>query len=356
MKTKHIVSLSMLALAFTITSCDKDDPEPPITTLIPVSYDNGVFITNEGTFGAGSGTISFYSRSSGSVSNNIFDAINLYPLGNVVQSMEIHNGKGYIVVNNGGKVEVVNATSFASAGVITGLTNPRYFLGIDNNKGYVSEWGVGGVAGAIKVIDLNTKTVTSTITTGKGAEGMVKTGNNVYVACGGGYDNDSVVTVINATTNAIVKSIHVGANPSALKVDANGDVWVLCSGKVDGSYNYIANTGKLARIDGNADTVNISLPFVSRPSNMAINGAKTMLYYSTGGKVYAHSNTASVLSSTAVINRSFYSLGIDPSNDYFYGSDAGDYVSNGKVLRYNASGVVVDSFTVGVIPGNFCFK
>lgn len=356
MKTKHIVSLSMLALAFTFTSCDKDDPEPPITTLLPPSYTNGVFITNEGPFGAGSGTISFYSRGNATVSNDIFDAINLYPLGNIVQSMEVFNGRGYIVVNNAGKVEVVDATSLSTKGVITGLTNPRYFLGIDNNKGYISEWGAGGVAGAVKVVDLNTKTVTSTITTGKGAEAMVKAGNNVYVACGGGYDNDSVVTVINATTNAVVKSIHVGANPSNLKVDASGNVWVLCNGKVDGSYNYIANTGKLVRIDGNADTVNISLPFVSKPSNMAINGAKTVLYYSAGGKVYAHSSTASVLSSTAVINRSFYSLGIDPTNDYFYGSDAGDYTSNGKVYRYTAAGVVVDSFTVGVIPGNFCFQ
>lgn len=356
MKTKHIISLSMLAVAFTFTSCEKDDPELPVTTLIPTSYTNGIFITNEGTYGAGSGTISFYSRSNGSVSNNIFDAVNLYPVGNVVQSMEIFNGKGYIVVNNAGKVEVVDATSFTSNGVITGLTNPRYFLGIDNSKGYVSEWGAGGVAGAIKVVDLNTKTVTSTIATGKGAEGMVKVGNTVYVACGGGYDNDSVVAVINASTNAVVKSINVGANPSNLKVDANGDIWVLCSGKSDLSYNYIANTGKLVRIDASADTVNLSLPFVLKPSNMAINGAKNILYYATGGKVYAHSNTASVLSSTAVINRSFYSLGIDPTNDYFYGSDAGNFTSNGKVLRYNASGVVVDSFTVGVIPGNFCFQ
>lgn len=356
MKTKHIVSLSMLALTFTFTSCEKDDPEPPITTLIPPSYTNGVFITNEGPFGSGSGTVSFYSRSNATVSNDIFDAVNLYPLGNIVQSMEIFNGKGYIVVNNAGKVEVVDATSFSSKGVITGLTSPRYFLGINNDKGYVSEWGAAGVAGAIKVIDLNTKMVTSTIATGKGAEQMVMTGNNVYVACGGGYDNDSVVTVINATTNAIVKSINVGANPSGLKVDANGNVWVLCSGKSDVSYNYITNTGKLVRIDASADTVDLILPFALKPSNMVINGAKTVLYYSSGGKIYAHSSSASTLSSTVVINRGFYSLGIDPTNDYFYGSDAGDYTSNGKVLRYNATGVVVDSFTVGVIPGNFCFQ
>ena len=40
----------------------------------------------------------------------------------------------------------------------------------------------------------------------------------------------------------------------------------------------------------------------------------------------------------------------------FYGSDAVDFSSNGKVIRYNASATVVDSFAVGVIPGNFFFK
>lgn len=359
MKTKHIIYLSMLALVTTFTSCKKDDPEPPVTTLIPASYSNGVFITNEGPYGSGSGTISFYSRSNGSVSNNIFDAVNLYPIGNVVQSMEIFNGKGYIVVNNGGKVEVVDATSFATKGVITGLTNPRYFLGINNDKGYISEWGAGGVAGAIQVVDLNTKTITSTITTGKGAEGMVKIGNFVYLTCNGGYDTDSIVTVINATTNAIVKTINVGTNPKGIQVDTNGDIWVLCCGQFDGTFTTLISTGKLVRIDATADTVDLSLPFsstTSQPSNLVMNSAKNTLYYLYNGKVYSHGITATILNSTPTINRSFYGLGIDPVSDYFYGSDAGDFASNGKVLRYNATGIVVDSFTVGVIPGNFCFK
>lgn len=359
MKTKQLIYLSTVALATTFSSCKKDipDPEPPISTLSTATYDNGVFITNEGPFQAGSGTVSFYSRSTSTVSKDIFEFKNLYPLGNVVQSMEIFNSKGYIVVNNAGTVEVVDGSSFISKGTITGLTNPRYFLGITNDKGYVTEWGAaGGVAGAVKVIDLNTKTVTSTISTGKGAEGMVMVGNFVYVACGGGFGNDSVVTVINATTNAVVKSIHVGANPKSLKVDSNGKIWVLCNGKSDVNYAYITNTGTLARINPTVDTVDLSLPFALRPSNLVINGAKTILYYSSNGKVYSHNNTAVTLNSTATINRSFHGFGIDPTNDYFYGSDAGDFVSNGKVLRYNATGVVVDSFTVGVIPSNFCFN
>lgn len=361
MNRKQFFYLSTFALAITFVSCKKDDPEPDsiVPGTITTSYDNGVFITNEGSFGSGSGTVSFYKRTTGAVSNDIFEAVNSYPLGNIVQSMEIYNSYAYIVVNNAGKVEVANGTSFESAGAITGFTYPRYFLGINSNKGYVTEWGSGGVAGAVKIVDLSTKTITGTIPTGKGAEGMLLAGTKVYVACGGGFDNDSVVTVINSTTNTAITTINVGANPKSIKIDASGKVWVLCSGKWDPTYTFLMSPGKLVRIDTATNAVDLSLPFASttaQPSNLVINNAKTILYYSYNGGVFPHPSSASTLIGTAVINRSFYGLGIDPTTDYFYGSDAVDFSSNGKVIRYNASATLVDSFAVGVIPGNFFFK
>lgn len=359
-KTKILFYLSALAFAVTITSCKKDDPEPATGGgTAGASYASGVFVTNEGPFGSGTGTISFYNRSTGVVSSDIFEAKNGFPLGNIVQSMEIYNSKAYIVVNNAGKVEIADGTSFASAGSITGFTNPRYFLGINSSKGYISEWGAGGVVGAIKVVDLSTKIITGTITTGKGAEGMVLAGSKVYVACGGGFDNDSVVTVINSNTNAAITNVYVGANPKSIKMDANGKVWVLCSGKWDPTYTFLISPGKLVRIDTATNAVDLSLPFAStfsQPSSLVINNAKTMLYYSYSGGVYAHSFSASVLNGTSTINRSFYGLGVDPTNDYIYGSDAVDFSSNGKVIRYNASAALVDSFAVGVIPSGFYFK
>ncbi|MDQ3048665.1 MAG: hypothetical protein M3R27_14040 [Bacteroidota bacterium] len=360
MKTKQFFFLSALSVLISFTSCKKDNPEPePENPAVVSGYDNGVFIVNEGPFGAGTGTLSFYSRSSGSVSNDIFEAKNGYPLGNIAQSMEIYNGKGYVVVNNAGKVEVVDASSLASNGVVTGLTLPRFFIGIDANKGYVSEWGAGGTTGAIKIIDLNTKSITGTISTGKGAEGMVKSGTSVYVACGGGFDNDSVVTVINSATNAVITTINVGANPKTIRMDAAGKIWVLCSGEWDASFTVLVKPGKLVRIDPSTNMVDLSLPFsstFSQPNSLVTNAAKTMLFYSYNSAVYSHSISASSLSASSLINRSFYALGVDPANDQFFGSDAVDFSSNGKVIRYSSSAVLLDSFNVGVIPGNFCFK
>lgn len=363
MKTKKIIYLSVLALGVTISSCKKDVPDPETATaqlpntLSVETYDDGVFITNEGPFNTGSGTVSFYHRTDANIDNEIFVGKNAYVLGNIVQSINVYSGTGYIVVNNADKIEVVDGSTLLSEGVITGLSSPRYFLGVNSTTGYVSQWGSG--SGSVEVVDLNTKMITASIATGAGADNMVMAGNKVYVACSGGLGTDSVVTVINTTTNAVVSTINVGAGPKSIQVDASGDVWVLCAGKWDAAYTALEKTGSLVRIDASADTVNLSLPFSStssQPANLVVNSSLTTLYYTYDGKVFSHDVTATSLNTSATIDRSFYALGIDPTNDYFYGSDAVDFSSNGKVLRYNTTGTVLDSFSVGVIPGGFFFK
>jgi YVTN family beta-propeller protein len=358
MKTKQFIIISAFAIAF--TSCKKDNPTPQAsaTNASPTTFTNGVFIINQGPFSSGTGTISFYRRDSAKVTTDIFQNVNGYPLGNIVQSMTLFNGNGYIVVNNAGKMEVVNANTFKTAASITGLNNPRYFLGINNNKGYLSQWNASG-AGSIKVINLINNMISATIPTGAGAENMIKLGNSVYVACNGGFGSDSVVTVIDATADTVIKNINVGANPTYIQGDANGKIWVLCVGQWNGSYSALAKTGMLVKINPNNNTVELSLTFTStssQPSILVTNSSKNMLYYTYNGGVYSQDINSSVLNQTAIINRNFYGLGIDPTNNYFYAADAGNYTSNGKVIRYNASGVAVDSFPVGISPGNFWFN
>lgn len=361
MKTKNLLYLSALSVGLSFTSCKEDVPEPDNVNL-PNStsfekYDNGVFVTNEGPYATGTGTLSFYDPADKEVDNEIFNLKNAYTLGNIVQSMYVHNTIGYIVVNNADKIEVVDGSTIESKGVISGLSKPRYFLGVDANTGYVSQWGAS--TSSVEVIDLNTKAVKVSIPTASGAENMAKMGDKVYVACGGGYGTDSIVNVINTTTNTVVKSIVVGAAPQSIQVDANGDVWVLCVGKWKSDYSALEISGSLERIDGSGDTVNLSLAFsstFSQPSNLVINSTKNKLFYSYDGGVYSHDITSSSLSSTSFISRKFYGLGVDPSNDEIYGGDAGNFTSKGKVIRYSATGTVIDSFGVGIAPNGFFFN
>jgi YVTN family beta-propeller protein len=349
--------LSAFTLSIALNSCTKHkDVEP---TFIPGSYKSGVFITNEGPYGSGSGTITHFDDITNITTNNIFERENDFSLGNIVQSMYIYNGKAYIVVNNANKIEIAKDTTFKSIATITGLNQPRYFLPINNTKAYVTEWGADGKTGAVRVLDLSNNTITSTISTGKGAEKMLKHGDYVYVTCKGGLGNDEVVTVINSTNNTVTTTITVGANPSSIVEDVNGKIWVLCAGKYKSDYSALENPGSLVKIDPSTNTVEQKLDFssiYSQPSGLTINTAQNNLFYNYDGNVYTHDVSATGLSTSGLIPRSFYGMEIDPSTDIIYASDAGNYSSAGKVIRFQTNGTAIDSMNVGIVPGGFFFK
>jgi YVTN family beta-propeller protein len=269
------------------------------------------------------------------------------------------------VVNNANKVEVVNSNDFTSVAVISGLALPRYFLGISNQKAYVSQWGADGLTGSVQVVDLNTNTVTKSIPTGQGPERMLLVNGNAYIICGGGFGSDSRITVINSNTDEVVTNITVGDRPNSIQLDANNKLWVSCGGKKAYKSDYSidparSTAGSLVRINPSGNAVELTIPFTDitrSPGEMTINKAKNTLFYIYAGKVYRQEVSSNTLNSTPVINRSFYELGIDPADDVLYAADAGDYTSSGKVIRYNSSNVnAIDSLQVGIIPGGFAFR
>jgi len=356
--SKFKVQRLMLALTaflfITVSSCKKDEDNNASG-----KYSSGVFVTNEGQFGTGTGTVSFISRDSNTIENDIFETNNNRPLGNVVQSITVHDDKAYIVVNNANKIEIVNADDFKETGTINGLDFPRFLLPVGNNKAYVSQWGT--TTGEVKVIDLSTNTVSKTIATGGiGAEAMLLSGGNVYVTNGGGFTYDSTVAVVNISSETVTNTISVGANPSSILKDANGNIWVLCAGKWKPDYSALEIKGSLHKIDATNNNVLASFNFdseFSQPADLTINEAGNKLYYTYDGKVYTQDVSTGSLQLTEFINRSFYALGFDPVTDYIYGGDAGSFSSNGKVLRYNSTtGAVVDSFEAGLGPNGFWFR
>jgi YVTN family beta-propeller protein len=350
-----------VALAITfLAACERNKDATPSG-----KYGNGVLIVNEGPFRNGTGSVSYYNRGSKAVENDIFQTVNNRPLGNIVQSLGVHNGKTYIVVNNANKVEVVNSNDFTSVAVISGLALPRYFLGISNQKAYISQWGADGLTGSVQVVDLNTNTVTKSIPTGQGPERMLLVNGNAYIICGGGFGSDSRITVINSNTDEVVTNITVGDRPNSIQLDANNKLWVSCGGKKAYKSDYSidparSTAGSLVRINPSGNAVELTIPFTDitrSPGEMTINKAKNTLFYIYAGKVYRQEVSSNTLNSTPVINRSFYELGIDPADDILYAADAGDYTSNGKVIRYNSSNVsAIDSLQVGIIPGGFAFR
>jgi YVTN family beta-propeller protein len=357
-KTKKVINYlqSSLLLSLALSGCVKDRDNGPAG-----EYERGVFIINEGSFNNSNGEISYFNKTSKSVTNKLFETVNNRPLGgDVVQSMSIIDNTGYIVCNNSNKIEVVNASTFESLGVIENLALPRYMIAL-NGKGYVSEWVSFSSNGRVSVIDLSNNTVLKTIQVGKLPEQLAIIDNKMYVANSG----ENFLSVINLSNETLEKNITVADAPSDFRIDSNVKLWVLCGGKKVYDNNppdYIDETastaGSLVRLNTATQAVEATLAFanMSSPEDLQINGQRSRLYYSYAGAVYAHDITSNTLSATPLISRSFYGLGLDPVDDILYGAEA-SFSSDGKVIRFNSStGAPLDSVNVTIGPNGFVFR
>ena len=74
--------------------------------------ERGLFIVNEGMFQYGNATLSYYDPETKTVENEVFHRANAFKLGDVAQSMTLHNGVGWIAVNNSHVVIAVDPDTF----------------------------------------------------------------------------------------------------------------------------------------------------------------------------------------------------------------------------------------------------
>ena len=322
--------------------------------MIGFGQSYGYFVTNEGNFGTGNGSISFVDEY-GTVENDVFASINSFALGDVVQSMSIINNHAYILVNNSSSIEVASVDSMISVAKIN-VSQPRYMAQVSDSKAYVTDWGINGV----QVIDLATNTVSSTISCGAGPEGIAVGGAFAYVCNVGGWGLDNTITVINTDNDVVETTLTVGDKPNSVVIDVNGAVWVLTGGytEYDADWNVVSETaGNLVKIVDNTIEATYAFAVGNHPEDLVINDAGTKLYYSDGSwskAVYAFNVNDTELPTTALINRSFYGLGFD--NGYIYGTDAVDFTQSGWSYKYTTEGTIIDSIQVGIIPGGYCFN
>lgn len=375
-KITHFRSLLLTAAFGTLalTGCDDEPNNGPAGEYAR----NGVLISNEGAMTYSTASISFYNHDTRTVENESFKKVNApLVLGDVLQHMAHHGDRLYLVMNNSGKVVVTNANTLKAEGEIAGLEAPRYFVALNDDKGYVTEWlGYDPATyvygnGRVAVIDLKTNTVTKTITVGVKPEQLLIAAGKLYVANSGG----TTVTVINTATDGIETEITVNDGPNSLALDRNNTLWVSSSGieawDVDENDNWFVSEekstpGSLAKINITSNSVMSTLTFsqnVPAPSKLTLTPSGDKLYFVFNNKVWIQDINATTLATQPLIDRGtyvvygFHGLGVDPASGTIYAGKATDYTSNGWVVRYNPqSGAAVDSFRVGIAPNGFLFR
>ncbi len=318
------------------------------------SLNKGVFIINEGNFMYGNSSLSFYNTATKKVQNDLFYAVNNLPLGDVAQSMIIYQNLGYIVINNSGKIYVVDSSNGKYVGKITGLTSPRYIHIINNEKAYISDL----YAGKITIVNPLTYQIKGFIRTSGHAstEQMVQSNNLLFVTC---WSFDNTILVIDTNTDAIIDSIKTGKQPGGLVLDKFNKIWTLCDGGWSKAGASI-RTPVLQCVNPLNRTIEKSFSLTSdaAPSRLAINRTSdTLLFINNGVWKFGVTEPKPVNQPFLKTgNHLWYSLGADPLSTDIYLGDAIDYQQRGVIYRYSSQGAVIDSFKTGIIPGSFCFK
>ncbi len=345
----------LFALVFVLflTSCDDGDFRKPDAVFYNPNS-NSVFVLNQGQFQVGNGSIQVYNEITDELSDDLYQTINSgQVLGDIVQSFTVRDNKGYIMVNNSGKVVVVNMDSFELLDEITGLGNPRYLVDLKDGRGYLSNFDVSQ---GLSIIDFSTDTKAGTLALPSWSDVMLEVDGLVYVA----LPDTNILLIIDPAMDAIVGQIPVALGANSIKEDPRGRLWVLC----DGGFNEELPALFLIGPDSMKIIERFDFDELSdNPNNLVINENTERMYYLNGDVFFIDPfftfqkpleiNTNSVIQSNG---RTFYGFGLSQDTQKLFIGDAVDFVQKGRVYVYDSGNFrVLNDFESGIVPGGFTF-
>lgn len=344
-----VKKLSVIVLAVMMSYCSKEPN--PVVEGVGNSYlsGKGVFILNEGNFRAGNGSLSFFSYDSLKVFNHVFTDVNKRPLGDIPYSMNLYNGKAFIVVNNSGRIEVANGKDLVSIATIDGIISPRFLSVINETKAYVTSL----YSDSLTVLNLTSNTISGYINLKRTSESIVLVQTEAYVA---NWTGGNKIMVINTVNDQVADSIDVGYEPESMAIDKNEILWVLCNGgwKRD-------HFAELTGIDTRTHNIWKRYTFSSicdSPVCLQTDSKGEVLFFLMNGVRRMNINAVQLPSEVFIPDpgSGFYKMGVNPFNDEIFVTDAADYIQKGTVLRYSKEGALLSEMQADIIPGGLCFK
>jgi len=354
MKSNWIVCL--FASAVMLTACKKED-EPQIEEPFIEDYASGAYVVNEGSFLANNASVTHVSNA-GVVTNDVYYQANGVELGDVFQSFTVIGDRGFAVLNNSQKVEVVDLKTMENVGTITGLSYPRYMVSAGSNRAYVSN---GSFDGTLEVVNTQTLEITSSIAVGTGPNQVLTVNDEVWVCNEGGFGLDSTISVVNTATNTVVDVIGVEYRPADMVKDALGNVWVLCAGETyyDLNWNVSGHSpAYLVRIDAETHAIlgGIQVGAVGdHPRQLEVSPDGTILYYENNG-VYKYDILNGEMPGVQIVSSPRSALSVHPVTGEVWCASISDYTNPSQVFVHSVSGGLLKTYAAGIAANGVVFK
>ena len=351
---KYSTFLSVLPLLTIITiSCEKE--KNPVDNSS--GYSKGIFVINEGSYNSNNGSVSYVGSENSIIINNIFEAANSRPLGDIVQSLCIVNDSlGFIVVNNSAKLEVVRLSTFEAVTEPFAITYPRYFLQSGDEKGYLTS---GSFQGSVLVFDLLSYEITDSISVGFGPETMLLLDNRVFVANSGGWGLDSTISVISTASDAVSNILYTAKCPVDMVFDDQKFLWVYCRGYTN--YADVETEAYIQKInpDNGAilvqEQVGRALDYAAVPARCASSPDGSVIYFTRPDGIYSIDAETPVFGDEPLISGSFYGLEVNPEDGNIYVFES-SFTGNGTMKVYDQSGTLISTGDVGIGPNGAVFN
>lgn len=339
---KKSINFLLFGIFIICSTCVKLNPEDN-SNNVSINGNGLVLIGNEGNFQYGNSSLSSYNKNSGETSSNIYQNINQSLLGDVLHSISHIDHQLFLVVNNSGKIVVINDETYEYLYQIDNLLSPRKIIKINNSKYYITDL----YSNSIYIYNAYQNAI-SQIPVSGWCEDILMQNGKVYVC---NVANNQIY-VINSNDDTILDSISVGQNPVSIKEDIKGNLWVLSQGSLSNNEDpsiSIIETQTLQIIKNFKLESNMS-----NPSSMNLFSNKVFFI---NKHIYKISSIEDTVQEIIWENKgnTFYNLSIDPYNKDLYVTDAKDYVQNGSLLIIDSIGNLKNEVTTGIIPKSIVF-
>lgn len=332
---KPIILLILIISVFGLSCGDNSVTNNSVVTT------KGVFILSEGSMTPGSAKLSYYDNEKDLFIPSIFNPVSL---GLFPDGLIITDGSLYITeqgnYNSPGTIYKTDMNGKVLDSKPVG-TNP-YSLAYMSGKIYVTN----GPAGSVSVLDSGLNTV-KTITAGVYPQEITSYSGKVFVCntslYGGPYD--STITVIDANTDEVVKTLRVNRDPSSAAITNDGKLIAGCSGS-DGKI-FIFELLNFTITDTLTSPYGFSKDF-------SVDKLSKDVYFigSSGDIVKLNLETRTFTKFIAAQSGSsfIYGYAYDYVNTSHYLLDAKNFTTSGTFSIYSASGVLQKSFATGIVP------
>jgi hypothetical protein len=322
----------ILLISIFIISCSENDE------IINTEW---VFVACEGNYGASNGSVYMI---------NQFGEMDSIPnLGDVVQSVEVHENKLFVLVNNSHKLHVFDISSdgVSLPGIEINLygSGPREMI-VDGGRLYFSNWN----SKDIKYLDLFNYKVEKLTDINGLPEGIVKKGDDLYIAVNMNEDYSSSDKVVryDINENNIKEIITVGDGPLDLEF-SNNELYV---SRTYYDENYAAYHGT-SQFSLNNNKVLIKEYGKNTPCGGSVHSFNNKVYRSALGGIAELDDLLNLIETNVIGNfnqSEVYSVEVMNDKVYF---GLTDYNNLNKVKVISKDNLEIADYNVGKIPGDF---